>query len=354
MISDNSCFEDDACPSMTDGPVWKPGETSCTKCSEHMGSGTQFGIYLQPRLSLLSTPIQKYITKSCGYLFKIKNARVAHKSITKFARQHDIAWETFKAPGRSGSCLRSESSCATAKNCVDETCAYHFDSLDAFFSRHLTDKVQTDIKKSIESYGNGEIVSPATCRSMFGLYSDLKLYWIWGKNSTIEDICAKLITYSPKQTFMLISRLAPRDYHRIHSPVCGFIKSITNIGGEYFSVHPNVVQSKVSIFQKNRRIVIIISTEKWGPVTVILVGATCVGSIELSVEVGEKLELFSEIGSYHFGGSTILTVFKPDNSFHVHEFLKRANKAKAEMYTRVGQLLMTQDANIGADQIDSR
>lgn len=73
--------------------------------------------------------------------------------------------------------------------------------------------------------------------------------------------------------------LSPKDYHRIHIPFSGTLRSMTYIPGKLFSVNPATVNNVDNLFARNERVSCIFDTEK-GPMAVVLVGAMIVASIE--------------------------------------------------------------------------
>lgn len=73
--------------------------------------------------------------------------------------------------------------------------------------------------------------------------------------------------------------LAPKDYHRIHMPVTGTLREMIYIPGELFSVNPLTAECVKDLFALNERVVTIFDTE-FGPMALVLVGATIVASIE--------------------------------------------------------------------------
>ncbi|KKO44513.1 phosphatidylserine decarboxylase [Arsukibacterium ikkense] len=73
--------------------------------------------------------------------------------------------------------------------------------------------------------------------------------------------------------------LAPKDYHRIHMPVAGTLREMIYIPGELFSVNPLTAENVPDLFARNERVVTIFDTE-FGPMALVLVGATIVASIE--------------------------------------------------------------------------
>ena len=79
--------------------------------------------------------------------------------------------------------------------------------------------------------------------------------------------------------------LAPSNYHRIHMPMSGVLKSMTYIPGRLFSVNEATVRGVPGLFARNERVVCSFDTDH-GPMVMVLVGAIFVGSIE-TVWAGE-------------------------------------------------------------------
>ena len=73
--------------------------------------------------------------------------------------------------------------------------------------------------------------------------------------------------------------LSPRDYHRVHMPVKGTLRSMTYVPGRLFSVNQDTAENVPGLFARNERVVCIFDTDN-GPVAMILVGAMIVASIE--------------------------------------------------------------------------
>lgn len=74
--------------------------------------------------------------------------------------------------------------------------------------------------------------------------------------------------------------LAPRDYHRVHMPCDGTLKSMIYIPGKLFPVKESSVKAIPSLFSQNERAVLIFDTAM-GPMAMILVGAMIVGNLHV-------------------------------------------------------------------------
>jgi phosphatidylserine decarboxylase len=72
--------------------------------------------------------------------------------------------------------------------------------------------------------------------------------------------------------------LAPKDYHRIHMPCEGRLKRMIYIPGDLFSVNPLTARHVPSLFARNERVVCEFECMH-GPMVMVLVGATIVGSM---------------------------------------------------------------------------
>ncbi len=128
--------------------------------------------------------------------------------------------------------------------------------------------------------------------------------------------------------------LSPRDYHRIHMPIAGKLLRMIHVPGDLFSVNPTTARGVPGLFARNERVVCEFETEK-GPLVLVLVGATIVGSMATvwhglvnpprpgtvrewrydSQDV--RLQKGEEMGRFLLG-STVVMLF-PENSLHFPE-----------------------------------
>ena len=72
--------------------------------------------------------------------------------------------------------------------------------------------------------------------------------------------------------------LSPRDYHRIHMPCDGTLQRMDYVPGDLFSVNPSTARGVPGLFARNERVVCHFATPH-GPMALVLVGATIVGSM---------------------------------------------------------------------------
>lgn len=90
-----------------------------------------------------------------------------------------------------------------------------------------------------------------------------------------------------EEGYFITYYLCPTDYHRVHSPVDGFIRRAALVPGDLWPVHEPAVESIGNLYGVNERVVIEIASEV-GAVAVVLVGATNVGAIETAFDQGLK------------------------------------------------------------------
>ena len=108
---------------------------------------------------------------------------------------------------------------------------------------------------------------------------------------------------------MVISRLAPVDYHRFHFPVSGRAGESHLISGWLYSVHPIALRRKIQYLVENRRMVTVIDSPQFGPVAMVEIGATNVGRISQMFVPGRDVEKGEEKGLFAFGGSCVISLF---------------------------------------------
>jgi phosphatidylserine decarboxylase len=73
--------------------------------------------------------------------------------------------------------------------------------------------------------------------------------------------------------------LSPKDYHRIHMPCDGRLTRMIHVPGDLFSVNPVTAQGVPGLWARNERVVCLFEGPR-GPWSLVLVGATIVGSMQ--------------------------------------------------------------------------
>lgn len=110
---------------------------------------------------------------------------------------------------------------------------------------------------------------------------------------------------------MIIARLCPADYHRFHFP-CACIPGPTRfINGWLYSVNPIAIKKDIHIFTQNKRTICELTTERFGKVLFLEIGATSVGAIHETYTPGQHYEKGAEKGYFSFGASSLILLFPP-------------------------------------------
>lgn len=148
--------------------------------------------------------------------------------------------------------------------------------------------------------------------------------------------------------------LSPRDYHRVHAPVDGRVRSLRHVPGTLFPVNEIGLAHVPRLFARNERVVVEQHSVKHGAVATVMVGAIGVGRITLAFDdemvtncgsvFGERvwndrdapsLGLGAELGAFHLG-STVIVFTSPASGL---SFVRRAGET-----VRFGEALMRKQA----------
>lgn len=240
--------------------------------------------------------------------------------ILKYIRLWKIAWKECKK-------------CVNDK--TDEQCAKRFSTKNEFFQRELHPKyIKIDNKEQ-----KNVLVSPADCRMVaYDNVCESKTYWIKGQNFSKKKLLKSESLAKKFRGPIIICRLAPDDYHRFHFPVdCTYVKGY-KISGKYNSVDRRIVNSCIDSFGENKREVHLIYNKYFGYIAYVIIGATCVGSIETNnLLPNKKYKKGDLFGMFGFGGSSIVMLFAKD--FDIRNILLENSKNSIETYVRVGNYL---------------
>ena len=207
-----------------------------------------------------------------------------------------------------------------------------------FFTRKLKKGIHVVDKnnKSVVSSCDGRILQ-------FGKIEDKSILQVKGIKTSIQSLLCndkELSSIYSKGSFLTIY-LSPKDYHRIHMPCDGTLKSMKYIPGNLFSVNQNTVNSIDRVFSRNERLISYFETD-FGEIAIIMVGAIFVGSMQTlwegqitppytkSVKTFEykdrqiKLSKGDELGRFNMGSTVILLLpcDSPSLNIELGEYLK--------------------------------
>ncbi|KAJ9118162.1 hypothetical protein QFC22_004066 [Naganishia vaughanmartiniae] len=145
------------------------------------------------------------------------------------------------------------------------------------------------------------IVSPADSRmTVFENVEQAEKFWIKGREFSIPELLGHDERFAALQDdggcMLAISRLAPQDYHRFHSPVEGVVQCIKDI-------------EDLNVFTKNKRSVMLLHANlgpgrEQVPIALVAIG----GNIGWSKKPGDTVAKGAEAGWFAYGGSTLIVV----------------------------------------------
>lgn len=139
---------------------------------------------------------------------------------------------------------------------------------------------------------------------------------------------------------LLLSRLCPTDYHRFHFPIAGVPSTTKEIQGPLYSVNPIALRQNIDILTTNKRTITTLSTETFGDVLLIEVGATCVGGIRQTYQEHVAVAKGAEKGYFRFGGSSTILVFEPGKIRFADDLVEQS-AAHQELYCLMGDKMGT-------------
>ena len=149
--------------------------------------------------------------------------------------------------------------------------------------KHFNDFFTRSLKAGSRPLSDSKVVSPVDgVVSQFGSIKEALIVQAKGKKYSVEALLAENSKNDLYTSFVTIY-LSPKDYHRIHMPFDGSLKSMKYIPGNLFSVNQRTVNNIDQVFARNERLVCYFETE-YGEIALVMVGAIFVGSMETSWE----------------------------------------------------------------------
>jgi phosphatidylserine decarboxylase len=210
---------------------------------------------------------------------------------------------------------------------------YSFRTFNEFFYRRLQAEA-----RPIDPDPNA-VVFPADARHLgFSDAAQIDGVFVKGQKFNLPRLLgdAELANRYAHATVVL-SRLCPVDYHRFHFPVAGKASETILLNGPLYSVNPIALRRNLAYLWENRRTLTMLSTESFGTVLMLEIGATNVGSIQQTFCPG-PIAKGDEKGYFEFGGSSTLLLFEPGRIQLAEDLLERS-RHQTELYARVGDRL---------------
>jgi phosphatidylserine decarboxylase len=229
-----------------------------------------------------------------------------------------------------------------------------FESFDAFFTRRLKPG-RRPIDTEVDA-----LLSPADGRvEDAGPIDPCSTLRVKGRSYSVSELLADRWAgslYAGGQFAVIY--LSPRDYHRVHAPVDGRVRTVRHVPGTLFPVNAIGLQHIPKLFARNERVVVEQTSALHGPVTTVMVGAIGVGRISLAFDPelvtndgrvhperihaaddAPSLRRGDELGTFHLGstvlvftgpGSGLELVTRPGQHIRMGEALLRRRERSVE------------------------
>jgi phosphatidylserine decarboxylase len=151
-----------------------------------------------------------------------------------------------------------------------------FDSFQAFFTRKL--------KPGSRPVERTAGVVPSPCDGVLAAFGPLgrgTLIQAKGVEYSLDALLGGSVDADPyRGGSYAVGYLAPRNYHRVHSPWDGTIARWRYLPGALYPVNRLGIEHVHGVFARNERLVAHCDTE-FGPAALVMVGATCVGHMRV-------------------------------------------------------------------------
>jgi phosphatidylserine decarboxylase len=264
---------------------------------------------------LITPPV--FLKAFTKYTCKNKGHSTDKQVLKDFATTYKIKW-------------REARKCQKTKS-LDQ-CVAKFSTLNDLFTRKikpsLTSVAKTHRAKPLR------IVSAAESRAQI-VSPHNQSFHIKNANYTLPELLgSKAASWVKLAKTVVVFRLAPADYHHVHAPVDAKVTAVEDIEGTYYSVDPFMLKRK-AVLQKNARKVLSLQLANGVRGALVIIGATCVGSIDVHTKAGDQLRKGQDLGAFLFGGSCTVLVLDHASSFHPR-FEERSEEGE-ETYLRVGE-----------------
>ena len=211
-------------------------------------------------------------------------------------------------------------------------CSGSYKTYADFFSR----------EKSNLSFPKEQDVLGSPCEGMVSVYTNINqgdLVIAKGSPFSLAELFGdKTLAETYNGGIMYSIRLTPSNYHRAHFFDEGKVTESKFINGDLFSVSPLALSRVAKLYCRNKRALIQFSSQNFGRVAIVEVGATFVGSIVHSFEDGKPVKRGQE-ASYFLPGGSLLLMFFTKDSIIADEPLIDQTKAGYETKVNVGTIL---------------
>lgn len=254
--------------------------------------------------------IRGWFNKFCGFC---TNSLLSRFRIKSFINKHSIDMKEFEVP----------------------ICGYR--TFNEFFTRRL--------KLGVRRIDSSSNVAISPCDGKVFVIENVgkgENFLLKGEAFNLEKLLGSVgLASSYEKGTLVIFRLAPYDYHHFHFPFDCLPSSARIVSGVYNSVNPVVYEAGLNPLLENERHSIILKSQRFFNVVMVLVGALCVGKIVETYEPGGDYKKGEEAGYFALGGSMVALLFKQE-VFLIHEKILRHSYEGFETAIKMGEVIGSQ------------
>lgn len=216
----------------------------------------------------------------------------------------------------------------------EEQCIKKFKTLNELFTRQLAPRhIRIAYPRRPDI-----LVSQAQCRLMVFQNFKSSGLWVKGKHWSLERLLGSHVALPQLEgAAIAVFRLAPQDYHRVHTPTASTITSQHSLAGSYLSVDPTVIAAR-DVFTENHRVVLQMRAV-FGDFITVMVGAAMVGTINVTAPLNKPLKKGADLGNYSFGGSTNIMIIPRSLNMRFSQDLLKNSRTGKETYVQVGDVI---------------
>ena len=183
-----------------------------------------------------------------------------------------------------------------------------FENIEEY--KDFNDFFTRSLKSDSRPISNSKLISPVDgVVSQSGRIEDSMILQAKSKKYSVSALLADNSKNNFFNSFVTIY-LSPKDYHRIHMPCNGILKTMKYIPGNLFSVNQSTVNKIDNVFARNERLVCIFDTD-FGEIALIMVGAIFVGSMQTSWEGQITPPYTKSVKNYNYNNDHI-SILKGD------------------------------------------
>ncbi|KAF9242268.1 Phophatidylserine decarboxylase-domain-containing protein [Melanogaster broomeanus] len=230
--------------------------------------------------------------------------------------------------------------------CYPEKDNMGFTSWDDFFVRRFREGIRPTIAPS-----NPRLINAACEAITYRVVSGAQAtdqFWLKDMPYSLDHI----LNYHPLASQLVggtvfQAMLSSLDYHRWHSPVDGRVVAVQIVPGTYYAGRldddqdPDIIsRSQAFVTAISTRALIFIESDNAniGLMCFVGVGLGEISTTKVEVREGDVLKKGDELGSFHFGGSTHLLIFRPETQLTLEDGPDDPNEAR-----KVGSVLFCVD-----------